>query len=113
MKENKVLGFQVRRAIKAEDERDAALAQITALREQALKPDMFWDDADPEKPYGSIDEFLNHEICNGMPLEVGDVRTVQRAIRLENISIRITAIDDEECEAEYEVIAAINAKKSM
>ena len=113
MKENKVLGFQVRRAIKAEDERDAALAQIAALREQALKPDMFWNDADPEKPYSSVDEFLNAEICSGMPLEVGDTRTIQCAIRLANFDIRVTSIDEEESEAEFEIIAAINAKEQL
>lgn len=70
-----------------------------------LVPDMFWNNDDAEKQYGSIDEFLNDEICNGS-LEVGDVRTVQRGVRLPNIDIKVTAIDDEKCEAEWEVVSA-------
>lgn len=82
----------------------------TAQPSQAMEPDMFWNHDDAEKLYDSVDEFLNDEICNGTPLEVGDIRTIQCAIRLPNFDIRVTAVDDEECEAEYEVIAAINAK---
>jgi len=106
--------------LKVEDDKTDAIAGIIERRlkflqasqpSQAREPDMFWNHDDAEKLYGSIDEFLNDEICNGgFPLEVGNVRTVQRAIRLPNIDIRITAVDDEECEAEYEVIEAINAK---
>jgi hypothetical protein len=78
---------------------------IAGAQAQPLtEPDLFWNDDDPEKPYSSIDEFLNHEICNGNDLEVGHTRTIQRAIRLPNIEIRITAVHDEECEADYEVI---------
>lgn len=77
---------------------------------QAGEPDMFWNDADPEKPYSSVDEFLNAEICSGMPLEVGDTRTIQCAIRLPNFDVRVTSIDEEESEAEFEIIATINAK---
>lgn len=75
--------------------------------EQApIEADMFWNHDDAETLYFSIDEFLNDEICNGTPLEVGDTRTIQCALRLPNIEIRITAVHDEECEADYEVIAA-------
>lgn len=66
--------------------------------------DMFWNNDDAEKPYGSIDEFLNDEICNGMPVEVGAIYTIQRAVALPKIQIRVTSVDDNECEAEYEVI---------
>ena len=75
--------------------------------EQApIEADMFWNHDDAENLYFSIDEFLNDEICNGTPLEVGDTRTIQCALRLPNIEIRITAVHEEECEADYEVIAA-------
>lgn len=67
--------------------------------------DMFWNHDDTEQLYGSIDEFLNDEICNGS-LEVGDVRTVQQAKHLPNVQIKITSIDSESCDAEYEVIEA-------
>lgn len=67
--------------------------------------DMFWNHDDAEQLYGSIDEFLNDEICNGS-LEVGDVRTVQQAKHLPNVQIKITSIDSESCDAEYEVIEA-------
>lgn len=77
------------------------------------EPNMFWNHDDAEKLYFSIDEFLNDEICNGTPLEVGDTRTIQCALRLPNIEIRITAVHGEECEADYEVIAAAPQPKDM
>jgi hypothetical protein len=64
-------------------------------------PDMFWNHDDAETLYGSIEEFLNDEICNGTPLEVGDVRVIQRAVSMPKIQVRITAVHDEECEADY------------
>ena len=62
---------------------------------------MFWNHDDAETLYGSIDEFLNDEICNGTPLEVGDVRVIQRAVSMPKVQIRITAVHDEGCEADY------------
>lgn len=93
-------------------------AQATPIPQQVAEPaptepDMFWNDDDPERPYSSIDEFLNDEICNGTELEVGHTRTIQRAIRLPNIEIRITSVRGEECEADYEVIAAAPQPKDM
>ncbi len=79
-------------------ERDALAAKLAT-------PDMFWNADDAEQMHHSIDEFLNDEICNGV-CEVGGEFEIQRAIRLPNIKIRVTAIDDESCEAEYEVIDA-------
>jgi len=67
--------------------------------------DMFWNYDDAERQHGSIDEFLNEEICNGM-VEVGAEFTILRGIRLPKIKIRVTAIDDEECEAKWEIIDA-------
>jgi hypothetical protein len=68
------------------------------------EPNLFWNDDDPEMPHSSIDEFLNDEWCNGC-LEVGDVRTVQRAIRLPNETVRVTVVTDDG-DIEYETIEA-------
>ena len=76
----------------------AALADAESVQQV---PDMFWNHDDAETLYGSIDEFLNDEICNGTPLEVGDVRVIQRAMSMPKVQIRITAVHDEECEADY------------
>lgn len=90
-----------------------ALPATPAAPADALDADMFWNDDDPEKQHNSIDEFLNDEICNGV-LSIGDTRTLQRGYRLPNITIRVTAIDDNACEAEYEVIdAAIAAQAAQ
>ena len=69
-------------------------------------PNMFWNADDNEKMHTSISEFLNDEICNGTPLEVGAIFTIQQAKRLPDIRIKVTSIDDNECEADYEVIDA-------
>lgn len=73
--------------------------------------DMFWNHHDAEKLYGSIPEFLNDEMCNGTPLEVGDILTVQRAVRLPNVDVRITSTNEEECDADYEIVEESNDKK--
>ena len=78
---------------------------IVALAAKLATPDMFWNADDAEQMHHSIDEFLNDEICNGV-CEVGGEFEIQRAVRLPNIKIKVTAIDDESCEAEYEVIDA-------
>jgi hypothetical protein len=83
-----------------------ALLQSPALPVGEMTADMFWNHDDAEQLYSSIEEFLNDEICNGAPLEVGHTRTIQRAVRLPNIEIRVTSIDEESCEAEYEVVQA-------
>ena len=69
-------------------------------------PDMFWNANDSEKMHTSISEFLNDKICNGTELEVGAIFTIQQAKRLQDIRIKVTSIDDNECEADYEVIDA-------
>lgn len=78
--------------------------------QQVAVPDMFWNHDDADKLYSSISEFLNDEICNGTELAVGDIRTVQRAVRLPNIDIRITSVDENECDADYEIVEAQGAK---
>ena len=83
---------------------DALRTRLAEVEKDAA--DMFWNNDDAEQPYGSIDEFLNDEICNGLPVEVGAIYTIQRAVALPKIQIRVTSVDDNECEAEYEVIDA-------
>ena len=80
---------------------EATIDKTTNLAQPA---DMFWNHDDAERSHDSLDELLNDELCNGT-LEVGAVFTIQRAISLPNIKILVTAIDDNECEAQYEVIA--------
>lgn len=70
----------------------------------APAPDMFWNNDDAEQQYGSIDELLNDEICNGN-LEVGDICTVQRGVKCPNIDIRVISIDDEASEAKWEIVS--------
>jgi len=88
-------------------------AEIEALKCYVAKlesADMFWNHDDAERLYHGIGEFLNDEICNGS-LEVGDIRTVQQARKLPTITIRIVSIDDEECDADWEVVTADAAMK--
>lgn len=73
-------------------------------------PDMFWNHDDADKLYSSISEFLNDEMCSGTELAIGDIRTVQRAVRLPNIDIRITSVNDDECDADYKIVEAQGAK---
>lgn len=68
-------------------------AELAACRRDA-KPTMFWNNDDPESPYNSIDEFLNEEWCQ-TGIEVGDTRTIQRAIRLTNVTVRVTAVSED------------------
>jgi hypothetical protein len=74
-------------------------AQSDEVAAQASKPlsdepNMFWNHDDPESPYGSIGEFLNDEWSqNG--IAVGDIRRVQRAIRLPDVMVRVTAVSDD------------------
>jgi len=68
------------------------------------KPDgnMFWDADQPEEGgKGSIDSLVVHAWENGV--EAGSEITVQRAIRLPDIRVRI--IEDEHGDPDYEVIA--------
>ncbi|MBX9850042.1 MAG: hypothetical protein K2X64_12160 [Rhodocyclaceae bacterium] len=71
--------------------------------------DMFWNDSDRERQHHSIEEFLNEEMCAGFDVQVGAEFTLLCASSLPNVRIRVTAVDEEACEAQYEVIdAAIN-----
>jgi len=101
-------GWQASRVALESEKLQAQQQEINELKaKQVAAPvvDMFWNHDDPEKPYSSISEFLNDEMCNGTELTVGDIRTVQRALRLPNIDIRITSINEDECDADYEIVA--------
>ncbi|WP_394065380.1 hypothetical protein [Alcaligenes sp. WGS1538] len=82
-------------------------AQDTDAAKVDAEPDMFWDDDDPERCQDSIHNVLVEVQCNH-GLSVGNVVEVQRAIRLPNVSVRITAVEDEDGggDLEYEVIDA-------
>ncbi|WP_374697324.1 Lar family restriction alleviation protein [Alcaligenes nematophilus] len=87
------------------------ITQLVGKQQDAEKvdaePDMFWDDDDPERCQDSIHNVLVEVQCN-RDLSVGNVVEVQRAIRLPNVSVRITAVEDEDGsgDLEYEVIDA-------
>jgi hypothetical protein len=74
-----------------------------AAQRGEVVPDMFWNSDDADQPHDSIECFLNDQICQH-DIEVGAVFTIWRAKKLPALTIRVTAIDSEECEAEYEVI---------
>jgi hypothetical protein len=80
----------------------AAAPQPAAQRGEVV-PDMFWNSDDADQPHDSIECLLNDQICQH-DIEVGAVFTIWRAKKLPALTIRVTAIDSEECEAEYEVI---------
>jgi len=94
--------------LRAADELRRLDAENKALRD-AL-PDMFWNHDDAETLYHSIGEFLNDEICNGS-LEVGDVRTIQQAKRLPNVTIQITSIDENESDADWVIVLDTDTRK--
>jgi Lar family restriction alleviation protein len=95
------------RTLHAEVERLNALLSAGPARVEPMteQPDMFWNSDDAERQHYSIDEFLNEEICNGF-IEVGAEFTIWQAKKLPSVKIRVTSIDEESCEAEYEVVEA-------
>jgi hypothetical protein len=62
--------------------------------------DMFWDDSDPEMASDSIIEILS------LNYDPGDVVTIQRAIRLPNVTVRLIEVEQEGAnpDMDYEVI---------
>ena len=87
-----------------------ALQHMLTPQRKPLTPDMFWNQDDAETPYDSIEEFLNDEICNGY-LEMGAEFTLLQAKRFPSVKIKVTSIDWNECEAEYEIIEAAHGIK--
>ena len=84
-------------------------AENARLRSE-LEPSMFWNWDAAETNQGSIDELLSDEYNNGC-LEVGARFRIQRAAKLPDSYIEVTAIDDESGDATYiESDKAIGAK---
>lgn len=76
-------------------------------RKDAERPDMFWNNDDPEQVQGSIHDVVIEAYESGY--DIGSTVEVQQAIRLENVKVQITR--DETGEIAYEYIdAAIAAK---
>jgi hypothetical protein len=65
------------------------------------KPDMFWNDADPERSRGSIFEVVDDAFGDGS-VSFGDVMTIQRAIRLPNVQVRVVPMADDPEYPDYE-----------
>lgn len=66
-------------------------------------PDMFWNDADPERAFDSIIELVSQEWSNGSVV-AGDVMEIQQATRLPNIKVRI--VESEDDGVDYEQLKA-------
>lgn len=73
--------------------------------------DMFWDNDNTEQCHKSIGDLLDNEWGTGS-IEVGAEFEIQRAIKLPNITIRITAIDGDDDEVMYEEIKQTENGKS-
>ena len=69
-------------------ERELALMGRVAELEAALKPNLFWNDADPEHGETSIFEVIDSE-WNGGCMKHGDEMVIQQAVRLPNIRVRL------------------------
>jgi hypothetical protein len=69
------------------------------------KPDMFWNDADPERSRGSIFQIVDDAFGDGS-VSFGDVMTIQRAIRLPNVQVRVVPMADDPEYPDYEFVAA-------
>jgi len=70
-------------------------------------PNLFWNDADPERAFDSITELVSREWSNGA-VEAGDVMEIQQAIRLPNIKVRV--VESEDDGVDYEAMKATIAE---
>lgn len=91
-----------------------ALESIAATHptQQGLDADMFWDADDPERCESSINNVVVEvDSCRG--LRVGDIVTIQRAVRLPNLEVRITQCPDAEGngDLEWDEVDASQAKQ--
>ena len=78
------------------------------------EPDLFWDDNDPEFARESIDEVVHRRWEDGN-LVTGDTVTVQRAIRLSNVTVIATVPDeypDGDTEITYTVVESALTEKA-
>lgn len=90
-------------------ENEALKREIAATKpaEQAMNADMFWDADEPERCETSINNVVvGADSCRG--LNVGDTVTIQRAVKLPDLDVRITMVPDSEGngDIEWEELAA-------
>lgn len=100
-------GKQVRAEMRLE-----LMQSITYPTQQGLEPTMFWDAYDPERCESSINNVVV-EVDNCRGLRVGDIVTIQRAVRLPNLEVRITQCPDAEGNGalEWDEVVAAQAKQ--
>lgn len=70
---------------------------------QDEKADMFWNDDDPEQCGQSIHEIIDREYGDGS-VNIGDVMTIQRAVSLPKVDVRLVAAKDAGDDWDYEII---------
>lgn len=64
------------------------------------EPNLFWNDDDPEQSQASINDVVV-DVGSNDCLEVGSIITIQQAVRLPNIEVKVTSMSDEG-DAEWE-----------
>ena len=67
------------------------------------EPTMFWNDADPEKSHDSIFEIVDEAWGEGSAGFM-DTMTIQQAVRLPNITVRVISDPEDPEYPSYEVI---------
>lgn len=75
------------------------------VQADAQDADMFWNDDDPETCGECIQEIIDREYGDGT-VRIGDTMTIQQAIRLQNIQVRVIAAKDDPDSWDYEIIDA-------
>jgi hypothetical protein len=73
---------------------DKQADRIVELEKQ-LEPNLFWNDNDPEFSYYSISDVVLEEYQNAFDIELGQEIEIHRAIRLPNVTVRITKLSDD------------------
>lgn len=86
-------------------EKYAAIATAAPVAQLSDPPeaDMFWNNDDPERCADSIHEVLEREWQDGI-LQVGDIRTIQQAMKLPNVRVIVTSADGDEDGFDYDLI---------
>ena len=77
----------------------APVAQLS----EPPEADMFWNNDDPERCADSIHEVLEWEWQDGI-LQVGDIRTIQQAMKMPNVRVRVTSAKNDEDGFDYDFI---------
>jgi hypothetical protein len=68
------------------------------------EPDMYWDDDDSERPASDSIHELLYERWNNGDLEVGYEVSMTCAKQMEPLTVRVTKLDEDADEIEYEVV---------